>query len=261
MSKKRVDYDRIAPTYDRRYEAVELGDVASALHSLVEKGGARRVLEVGCGTGRWQSELADGSYQVFGLDLSRGMLEKAKARPGTFSLLAGSATQLPCRDAAFDVVFAVNAFHHFAQPKSFLAEARRALRTGGAVSVIGLDPRVPGTRWYLYDNFEGTRETDLERYPATATTRAWMREAGFASVEERVAEHLQATLTNRRVFDDPFLQKNGTSQLVLLSDDGYAAGMSRITTSVEAAEAAGRTVEFHVDLFLMMVTGYVPVEG
>jgi SAM-dependent methyltransferase len=258
--RQRVDYDRIASTYDRRYQAVELRDVASALRSLVRKLGSRRILEVGCGTGRWQSELQADSWRIFGVDVSRGMLAKAKQRPGRFFLLAGSAGELPCRDGAFDFVFAVNALHHFDPPRSFLSEAHRVLRPGGAVSVVGLDPRLPSTRWYLYDNFQGTLETDLKRYPPTATIAAWMNEAGFTSVEVQLAEHLLGALRDRAVFDDPFLQKDGTSQLVLLSDEAYQAGMKKIAASVDAAERAGEAVDFHVDLSLMMVTGRVAPE-
>ncbi|HEX9028273.1 MAG TPA: class I SAM-dependent methyltransferase [Anaerolineales bacterium] len=255
--KKTVHYDQIASTYDRRYAARPLKGVAGALHALVQGLGAGQILEVGCGTGRWLAELQPDARQIVGLDLSTGMLKKAAAKTPPSRLVCGQAGRLPFLPGAFDLVLCVNALHHFPQPAGFIREARRLLRKGGALAVIGMDPHTGSDRWYLYDYFEGTYPVDLSRYPSGGAILDWMTAAGFERVERRVAELIERQFSGREVLGDPFLQKDSTSQLVLLSDEAYAAGMRRIERDLAAAEEQGRALIFQVNLSLALVCGYV----
>jgi hypothetical protein len=60
------------------------------------------------------------------------------------------------------------------------------------------------------------------------------------------------------VLDDSFLAKHATSQLTLLSDAAYEAGMRRIREAVAAAEAADEPLGFPVYIRIRMVTGTLP---
>jgi ubiquinone/menaquinone biosynthesis C-methylase UbiE len=104
MSGRRVDYDRIASTYDRRYEGDGMSDTAAALLALAQGLRPELILEVGCGTGRWLADLRSVSDQLYGLDLSAGMLAGARARDTGINLVRGRAGQLPFRAASFDLV-------------------------------------------------------------------------------------------------------------------------------------------------------------
>jgi ubiquinone/menaquinone biosynthesis C-methylase UbiE len=257
MTDARVNYDQIAPTYNQRYTVSQFEGIGAALRSLTQDGGAERVLEVGCGTGRWLAELHPVAQQVYGMDLSLGMLQQAQQRPESLSLICGHASHLPFPNAVFDLIFCVNAFHHFPQPRAFVSEARRLLRPGGALAIMGMDPHAGRDRWYLYDYFAGTRETDLRRFSSSGTILDWMVAAGFARVEWRVVEHLVGQHVGRAVRDDPILQKHGTSQLALLTDEAYTAGIGRIDAALSEAAATGKTLTFPVDISLTMVTGRV----
>ncbi len=257
MADARVNYDQIAPTYDQRYTVSQFEGIAAALRSLTRDTGAERVLEVGCGTGRWLAELQPVIRQVYGTDLSLGMLQQAKQRPESLSLICGHASHLPFPDAVFDLIFCVNAFHHFSQPRVFVSEARRLLRPGGALAIMGMDPHAGRDRWYLYDYFVGTYETDLRRFSSSGTILDWMVAADFDRAEWRVVEHIVHQHVGRVVLEDPILQKHGTSQLALLTDEEYAAGMGRIKAALSEAEAAGKTLVFPVDICLTMIAGQV----
>lgn len=241
----KVDYDRVAPTYDQRYRYGDPAGIPACLHEVAD--GAARVLEVGCGTGHWLAEMAPGAGFVCGLDRSRGMLEQA--RPTGVPLLHGDACALPFRSRSFDAVVCVNALHHFPAPRRFVAEAARVLRRGGRVAVIGMDPNAGLDRWYLYDFFPGTLDTDRARYPSALQIAAWMEDAGLTGVRRGIAAHIEATLRGRDVYADPILSKNGTSQLTLLGDEAFTAGMARI----EAALTEGER-EFVTDISLALVT-------
>jgi ubiquinone/menaquinone biosynthesis C-methylase UbiE len=253
-----VDYDRIAPSYNQRFIDGGMQGTATALRRLAQGTGAGRILEVGCGTGHWLATLGPVSGQLYGLDLSAGMLAQAGGQQATLALVRGRAGQLPFPEGCFDLVYCVNALHHFQQQRAFVFEARRLLRRGGLLAVAGMDPRVHRNRWYVYDYFDGTYETDLARFPSWGRVLDWMVAAGFEGVESRWVERIVDPKRGRAVLDDPFLRKDSCSQLALLSDEAYAAGLDRIEAALSSAEAAGETILFATDLLLAMIVGRVP---
>ena len=253
-----VNYDQIAPAYHQRYALNALKGVAAALLALVRECGAQQILEVGCGTGRWLAELQAVAHRVYGLDLSPGMLGQARQQDARFRLMCAHATRLPFPGAAFDLVFCVNALHHFDAPRVFISEARRLLRPGGALAVVGMDPHTGRDDWYVYHYFEGTLAADLARFPSAGTILDWMIASGFDQVERRVAEHISRHFVGREVLGDYFLQKHSTSQLALLTDEAYAAGVRRIEAALAAAEAEGETLVFPNDLSLTILIGRTP---
>lgn len=257
VSGKQVDYDRIASTYNRRFADGEWEGPAAALLALVEQVGAERILEVGCGTGHWLARMQSIAGQLYGLDLSSGMLAQARCQTERLYLVRGRAGQLPFPDGSFELVYCINAIHHFQQQRAFVFEARRLLRPGGTLAVVGMDPRVLKNRWYVYDYFEGTFETDLARFPAWGTVLDWMVAAGFERVEWQSVERIRDYKTGWAVLDDPFLEKDATSQLALLTEEAYAAGLRRIESALAAAIAVGEVLAFSVDLFLDMIVGRV----
>lgn len=262
MPEPRVDYDRIAPGYNRRFAANDTRGVAVALRSLVRELAGERarnreplsILEVGCGTGHWLAGL-EGGHRLRGLDLSAGMLSQARQRPIRLDLVRGRAGRLPFAGGTFDLVYCVNAIHHFDDRPAFVAEARRLLRTGGALAVAGMDPRRARAGWYVYDYFPGTYEADLARFPSWGTVADWMIAAGFTGFSWRTVETIYDAKVGRAVLRDPFLGKDATSQLTLLDDEAYAAGLERIERALAAAEEAGQTLTFPTDLMLDMLVG------
>ena len=258
MVNTKVNYDRIAPSYNRRFAGGGRQGVAVALQALASALTAGRILEVGCGTGHWLAGLGDASPRLYGLDLSAGMLVQARQREQNLDLLRGRAGQIPFPNASFDLVYCVNAIHHFQQQLGFIAEARRVLRPGGTLAVVGTDPRAHRSGWYLYDYFEGTYETDLVRFPSWGTVLDWMVTCGFQPVEWRIVEQILDHKVGRAVFADPYLQKDAVSQLALLSEDAYATGLARIEAALAAAEAIGEPLTFPTDLLLAMLVGRVP---
>jgi len=164
--------------------------------------------------------------------------------------------QLPFGNEAFDLVFCINAIHHFPDPATFIREAYRILEKGGLLAIIGMDPLTEHDRWYLYDYFPGTCETDRERYPSGGVIQQWMKEAGFRACERRLAARIDHDAIGREVLNDPVLQKNGTSQLSFLSDKAFQAGMARIREALEAAKNHSEPIVFPTHIALPVVAGY-----
>ena len=253
----RTNYTPIASHYNRRYAQNPLAGVARELQALVQQNQARDVLEVGCGTGRWVSELHAVTRQMVGLDYSFSMLQQAREQAPVFQLTNGDANHLPFTEAAFDMVLSINALHHYTDQRAFVLEARRVLRPGGALVIVNLDPHVGRDRWYLYEYFEGVRAADLRRFPSSGALTDWMLAAGFNRLEWRVAEHIQQAFVGRAVFNNHFTQKHGSSQLANLSDEAYATGLNRIQAAIAEAEAYGNSIKFVSDQRLYLLVGWL----
>ncbi len=89
------------------------------------------VLEVGCGTGLVLRRIASFARSARGVDLSPGMLEKARERG--LDVVEGSATELPFPDHSFDVACSFKVLAHIPDIERALSEMVRVTRPGGIV--------------------------------------------------------------------------------------------------------------------------------
>jgi SAM-dependent methyltransferase len=92
-----------------------------------------RVLDVGCGHGRFSIPLAEAGHDVVGTDVSQKMLELLAANKGALpiEIRRGDAHRLASADEEFDVALAIDFMPHFPDWPRFLAEMARACKPGG----------------------------------------------------------------------------------------------------------------------------------
>ena len=103
-----------------------------ALRETLEPLAGRRVLDLGCGKGRFANRLKEEGAKVVGIDLSAAMLAGAEG----LDRVRASARRLPFADGAFDAVVAVEVFEHMVGLDVVLGEARRVLRPGGVLAIV-----------------------------------------------------------------------------------------------------------------------------
>ena len=99
---RRVDYDDVASTYNRRYERNRSEGVRAALHEFLGDGGNLDVAEIGCGTGHWLADIADRVRSEIGIDASWEMLRRAAADASTALLIRARAEEVPLASACVD---------------------------------------------------------------------------------------------------------------------------------------------------------------
>lgn len=251
---QKINYDKVAEGYNERYEiAYKKNGISSKLIDLVLSTNAGKVLEVGCGTGHWL-EVLHQYADVVGVDLSFGMLHKAAKSLGIKTLIRADAGDLPFPDNYFDMVFCVNAVHHFIDPFTFILECKRVLNLSGVVVIIGMNPHSKKDRWYIYDYFPGTYEVDLKRYPSPRQIESWLKKAGFSKTSHTIGERL---MEDRNASNILPLSKDFTSQLSLLSHEDFKRGIDKLKAAKLDAEKTRKNIVFPVDISLSMVMGNV----
>ena len=125
-------YDTFSQTYDHGRDAgyhAFLDEAEVALVAPHARG--KSVLEVGCGTGLILERLSRIASRAAGVDLSPGMLDKARQRG--LDVHEASATALPFEDASFDVACSFKVLAHVAEIQTAMAEMARVVRPGGRV--------------------------------------------------------------------------------------------------------------------------------
>jgi len=136
------DQGALQPLYGNAHRAV-LGAAAAMDLS------PRRILDVGCGTGRLIGELVDlfPAATIVGLDLSAGMVSAARASvpKGRTVFCQAVAERLPFACASFDLVTATVSFRHWIDQYAGLREIARVLSPAAPLLLAGVGdpPRRP----------------------------------------------------------------------------------------------------------------------
>ena len=132
-------YARWAPFYDLTFSLVMRAGRRAAAAAVSRPGG--HVLDVGVGTGL-ELPMIDRRTRITGVDLSRPMLERAKARveerklDNVDGLLVMDAMHLAFSDESFDAVLAPYVLTVVPDPRASLDEWARVLKRGGEIVLV-----------------------------------------------------------------------------------------------------------------------------
>ena len=180
-------FDAFSRSFDERlafleYRAPSL--VVELLRRLVPRAHADlAVLDAGCGTGLCAPLLAPYARELIGVDLSAGMLEKARERGGYDQLVqAELVAYLRGQPARFDLVVSADTLCYFGRLDEALAAAAAALQPGGRFifTVEALPDAAAETAGYRL--LLNGRYAHLRRYVDDCLAQAGLRPLAVESV-------------------------------------------------------------------------------
>ena len=107
-------FDRISEVYDETREPLSKEALDRAA-DVLKAHDLKLILEAGVGTGRIAGPLQERGLEIVGLDLSRGMLARARAK-GVANLLMADANSPPFRAKVFDAALLAHVLHLLDDP-------------------------------------------------------------------------------------------------------------------------------------------------
>ncbi|MEE4540474.1 class I SAM-dependent methyltransferase [Streptomyces sp. V4-01] len=170
MADEGFTHPRLAAIYDPLDP--DRGDLDAYL-GIAEEFGARRVLDIGCGTGVFALLLADRGFEVVGLDPAAASLDVARGKPGSDRVrwIDGDASALPPLRVDL-VTMTANVAQAIVDPddwRSTLRAAHASLRPGG---LLAFETRDPARRAWEEWNQEATYGvTDI---PGVGAVESWI---------------------------------------------------------------------------------------
>jgi ubiquinone/menaquinone biosynthesis C-methylase UbiE len=234
-----MDYDKtdIPRVYDagRAYLPEALALWLDHTSKYVAKDAIRRIIDVGCGTGRFSAALARHfDAEVIAVDRSRRMIEKARLKPALgVRYVISAAEALPLHEASADMVFMSMAFHHFDDPVRAVEECRRVLRPGGVVCLrTAITDRIANYPYVPFFRRSAAVLAGLLR--SQSYIRSTFARAGFRLVRHGVV--LNSPARNWAEYADR-LSNRAIAALATLTEQEFDDGLSAIRCYAATAQA------------------------
>jgi ubiquinone/menaquinone biosynthesis C-methylase UbiE len=152
---------------EKGYVFVDPHQDMSRLTKLFHSKNVKKVLDLGCGTGRHLVFLSRAGFEVSGFDSSKTALELTEKWLKEEELdadirLCRMEESFPYPDAFFDAVISIQVIHHnlMQDIRTSIREVERVLKIGGiifiTVPILGPKPENPEDDWHLQPVEDGT---------------------------------------------------------------------------------------------------------
>jgi SAM-dependent methyltransferase len=133
-------YDRLADGYDEQFAAPhrQAYDELAWAAVAADLPRAARVVDVGCGVGRWAERFLEAGHEVVGFDPSPLMVERARARGlgPTFRVEQGGVDDIDLTGHDADLVVAMGSIQYADDPMAAIVRMAGWLRPGGTLAVL-----------------------------------------------------------------------------------------------------------------------------
>jgi len=187
-----------------------------------------RILDLGAGTGRFSTALAQASPAgVIACEPSAAMREICRRSCGPeTAVVAGTAEALPFTDNTFDAVWASQVIHHITDLPAFARELHRILKPGGTFLLRGGFGPVTGLPLYRYFPLAWPATTV---HPPLAEITTLLATVGLHQVAHTQVPQLYATNGAELLRK---VRTRSLSPLAALPDPSFQAGLHHLETDL-----------------------------
>lgn len=225
------EFDRQAERWFRRELSAEELRILNQIVQLAQICPTDRVLDVACGTGMVSFALASQAREVVGIDISPGMLAKARAlrhRRGIHNVhfVLGQAEPLPFHDEQFDVVVCRLAIHHFPQPEREIREMARVLKPGGRLVISDTVSAEDERDARLHNALERLRDPSHARMLSQTELMRLIERVGLRVCEAHIQTRDRTYDEWMEVINEPTRTENLKIVMEELARAGVSAGLN-----------------------------------
>src|SRR5687767_5050065 len=218
-----------------------------AVRTSLPKPEIRKVLDLGCGTGRFTTGLSmTFECPVIGVEPSSAMLSIAMSQDApNVEWKQGETERIPLQDEGVDLVFMSQVFHHLDRPGQALREINRVLTPAGYLAIRnGTREHNKDLAWLRF--FPGAREIEDERTPSQEELKESVCAGSFELTSQQTIHQLFAA-SNDEYFEK--ISQRGLSALIMIGDEAFQNGLQRFQNWVKA-QPRSQPVYEPVDLFI-----------
>jgi len=152
---KTLNYNK---AYFKKRDHLDL-HIAQSLKLIVQENNLKRILDVGCGSGKLVRFFQKEGFNAYGCDNQKEAILLASKINKKGTITKASAANLPYKNNSFDLISAISTIEHLTQKETekFLDEAYRILKIKGIIFLITPNFNSPlryltGSRWFGYSD-------------------------------------------------------------------------------------------------------------
>lgn len=139
-----------------------------------------KILEIGCGDGKFL-DLCKERYSVYGVDISKQLVDKARARIGNDRIFWQPAGALALQRNSYEGILLFSLLEHEKNPTKLLTSCLHALRSGGTLIIKvpnygGIGRKITAKRW------SGYRWPDHLNYFTKRSLAEMLKNSGFDKI-------------------------------------------------------------------------------
>ncbi len=234
------DYDEASRHYDFSRRAGR--KTSKLLIELLNPTKDTWVLDLGCGTGNFLSELSTISAKLLGLDISAGMLAQARAKTSRATLILADGVAMPLQDRSFEAVYSILVIHHISDKIGLMSEVYRILHRQGRFVIQSCSHEQLSTFWF-YHYFPRGIEIDRKRFPDFTELSAMLMEVGFKDISIHPCPFEALFKETPELYLDKSY-RDGNSTFFFLTPEEIRQGCERIKEDVRSGRAVEVVREF-----------------